>query len=129
MGYVPGKGLGADKQGIVEPVQAKVRPGRGALGAYGKEAQGPKFGGKDPLALLSFLETIAESAADAQRRIDTGGDVEVVEEVAPKRESWKKSNAGRKVKYKTIDEVINDEGEGGGISIGGGSAVKVRQRA
>lgn len=45
MGYVHGKGLGTNKQGIVEPLQAKLRPGRGAVGAYGKEAQGPKFGG------------------------------------------------------------------------------------
>lgn len=45
MGYVPGQGLGANKQGIVEPVQAVLRPGRAAIGAYGKEAKGPKFGG------------------------------------------------------------------------------------
>lgn len=44
MGYVHGKGLGLSKQGIVEPVQAVLRPGRGAIGAYGKEVKGPKFG-------------------------------------------------------------------------------------
>lgn len=32
MGYVHGKGLGANKQGIVEPIEAKVRPGRAAVG-------------------------------------------------------------------------------------------------
>lgn len=47
MGYEHGKGLGKTKQGIVEPVQAMARPGRGAVGAYGSEAKGPKFGG-DP---------------------------------------------------------------------------------
>lgn len=45
MGFVPGQGLGAKKQGIIEPVQAVVRPGRAAVGAYGKEAKGPKYGG------------------------------------------------------------------------------------
>jgi tuftelin-interacting protein 11 len=45
MGYVQGKGLGKEKQGIVEPIKAALRPGRGAVGAYGREAQGPKFGG------------------------------------------------------------------------------------
>lgn len=37
MGYMPGKGLGKDLQGISQPVQAHVRKGRGAIGAYGTE--------------------------------------------------------------------------------------------
>ena len=37
MGYQPGKGLGKDGKGIVLPVEAFKREGRGALGSYGPE--------------------------------------------------------------------------------------------
>lgn len=42
MGYQKGKGLGSGGTGIVEPVPVAKRPGRGAVGAYGAEAKGPK---------------------------------------------------------------------------------------
>lgn len=37
MGFQPGRGLGKDLQGISAPVEAHVRKGRGAIGAYGPE--------------------------------------------------------------------------------------------
>lgn len=142
MGYQQGKGLGANKQGIVEPIQPKVRPGRGAVGAYGAEAKGPKFGGNictnEPQKflskkLLSFLLKnydflFLESAAEAQQRI--GGVSAATEEEASvpqlKRGNWKKENVKKsKIRYKTLEEVIK---EGDGVhkySLNVGQGIKV----
>ncbi len=42
MGYEAGKGLGKELQGRATIVEAHLRKGRGAIGAYGTEGSAPK---------------------------------------------------------------------------------------
>ncbi|VDK67133.1 unnamed protein product [Litomosoides sigmodontis] len=111
MGYVPGQGLGANKQGIVEPIQAVLRPGRAAVGAYGRESKGPNFG---------------EAAGETQKRVESGKDDEKLEEPM-RRGNWKKTGSNKSVKYqyKTIDEVIAEGGPLKQRLNSGSSGVKV----
>ncbi|KAE9555814.1 hypothetical protein FO519_001028 [Halicephalobus sp. NKZ332] len=95
MGYVEGKGLGAKKHGILEPIIPSVRQGRGAVGAYGKEASavGPKFG---------------ETAAQAQAREQGGTTREPASEYVPRKGGWKKEKKNT-IQYKTLDEVLAED--------------------
>ncbi|VDK46318.1 unnamed protein product [Anisakis simplex] len=124
MGYIPGQGLGANKQGIVEPVLLALisreswSPFRQCYGRDVPQLVHMVRNRKDrsleiPLILLLCA---SESAADAQRRKD---DAETLEEASggtkQRRGNWKKAGVGgiRKsltYQFKTIDEVIAEGG-------------------
>ncbi len=108
MGYESGRGLGKNLQGRSEIVEAHLRKGRGAIGAYGREG-GSKKGKK------------ADSEEEEEK------------EFREKLHQWKRGGAGsKKVKYvyKTADQVL-EEGKWRKISkgdgpVGDGKASKVK---
>lgn len=94
MGYQPGKGLGKDLQGISQPVQAYVRKGRGAIGAYGAEKP----------------QTIGDGKAAVKAKVDE--DVREQQEFQEKMNQWRKADVGARgskgrYSYKSVQDVID----------------------
>ena len=88
MGFEPGKGLGKKLQGISAPVEAHLRKGRGAIGAYGPEK------------LAKIPEKKKEETSEDSK------------EQKVKISQWRKSDSGGKKKvkycYRSVDQVIED---------------------
>lgn len=93
MGYEPGKGLGKELQGINAPVQAFLRKGRGAIGAYGPEK----------------AARIADQKQPTKKKLDD--DEREAIEFKEKMSQWRSGGSRdtkRKVKYvyRTVEDVI-----------------------
>lgn len=83
MGFQPGRGLGKDLQGISAPVEAHLRKGRGAIGAYGPEK-------KSSLAQPDIIMPSEETSKQD-----------------PKESKWKKDISKKtRYYYRSADDVI-----------------------
>lgn len=99
MGFEPGKGLGKDLQGISAPVEAHLRKGRGAIGAYGPEKK------------VTIAKLDKEQILDDRMKVEEGNE---------RSTKWRKEDAkagGAKTKgkknttttryyYRSVDDVI-----------------------
>uniref|UniRef100_A0A1A8Q1L0 Tuftelin-interacting protein 11 n=1 Tax=Nothobranchius rachovii TaxID=451742 RepID=A0A1A8Q1L0_9TELE len=89
MGYQAGKGLGKNAQGIINPIEAKIRKGKGAVGAYGNE--------RTQQSLQDFPVVDSEEEEEKEFQKELG--------------QWRKDPAGPagkkkpKYSYRTVDEL------------------------
>eukprot|EP00741_Cyanophora_paradoxa_P006953 tig00001065_g6727.t1 len=97
MGYVPGQGLGARKQGIARPIEVKLRKKNEGLAFSGSEKiEQPELPSARLVAKSEFPEAPAEPDAP------------------PLPKAWKKESAGQARKarrkiYKTAQEILDEE--------------------
>ncbi|CAG9765565.1 unnamed protein product [Ceutorhynchus assimilis] len=102
MGYEPGRGLGKDLQGISAPVEAHLRKGRGAIGAYGPEKP----------ASIPKVPVLKKEAPDSNNK-------------GPSK--WKKADLiskNTRYYYRSVDDVI-EKGKKNLKNLGELSKVKV----
>ncbi|OXU25035.1 hypothetical protein TSAR_000542 [Trichomalopsis sarcophagae] len=88
MGFEPGKGLGKSLQGITAPVEARLRKGRGAIGAYGREK--------------------VQKLADIKSAVE---EIEAKKSGKPRTAQWRKDKSDKKpsnYSFRSIDEVLED---------------------
>jgi tuftelin-interacting protein 11 len=85
MGFQPGKGLGKDLQGISAPVEAHLRKGRGAIGAYGPEKK----------TKVADLKGVAKKDEKKEGKSEERGT-----------KQWTKKGHKSRYFYKSVEDVI-----------------------
>ena len=91
MGHKEGTGLGKRSQGIVKPIEAFLRKGRGAIGLYGSESK------QEESDLMPSKKKTHDSDAEEEN------------EFKKKMQRWKKGEATTKTKFYTADELLNSK--------------------
>ncbi|XP_027196916.2 septin interacting protein 1 [Dermatophagoides pteronyssinus] len=99
MGYQPGKGLGKNLQGIIEPIEAKKRPGTGSIGLYGPETTARK--------LRKGVED-DDDDDDSEQKDQHNNEKKSINE-----KDWKRNDGMKKIKTikvyeKSTDDIIRD---------------------
>lgn len=98
MGYVPGKGLGKEGKGIVEPIEQKLRPSLLGLGGIDEKTRQARLEERRRKALEKGFQGL-EDYDDEEEKDDTGDE---------RRNKGKRPPPKPKTLYKTIVELEQD---------------------
>lgn len=120
MGYKVGAGLGKGGSGIVEPIDVKLRPQKMGLGHKGFDETTKAQKKLREKVKSQYVLSDDEDEVEGREKVSERGDInkkKVKHDAAA--DGWKKGKRGKKVVYRTANDVVKEQEDRADVSVAG----------